>query len=142
MEKLMHHPQLMIYELVPARVKAASCMLMHSFFSCVCSVRVLVVLWSHDHIVPKFPGLNSATPVISRAMPHSAHWQQQWVRITRLLLGVLAPTRRGGMSRYRRAVTCGANTLLHILSVYGTPRAAEDQGSEEFADEQYMMVRL
>ena len=60
----------------------------------------------------------------------------------RLLLGVLAPTRRGGMSRYRRAVTCGANTRLHDLSVYGTPRDAEDQGSEEFSDEQDMIGRL
>ena len=38
-------------------------------------------------------------------MPPLSYWQQQWVRLTCLLLGVVAPTRRGGMKWYRRALT-------------------------------------
>ena len=36
-------------------------------------------------------------------MPPAEYWTQQWIRVTRLLLGVKPPTRRGGMrARCRR----------------------------------------
>ena len=38
------------------------------------------------------------TLVLSCAMPPLSYWQQQWVHLTRLLLGVVAPTHRCGRS--------------------------------------------
>ena len=49
------------------------------------------------------------------------YWEQQWVRISRLLLGVVAPRRRGGMRRHRRALTSAGSSLRDALSMYGIP---------------------
>ena len=38
-------------------------------------------------------------------MPQLRYWEQQWVRLTRCLLGVKAPTRRSGMYRRRAQVS-------------------------------------
>ena len=38
-------------------------------------------------------------------MPPLSYWQHQWVRLTSRLLGVVAPTRCGGMKWYRWALT-------------------------------------
>ena len=54
-------------------------------------------------------------------MPQLSYWEQQWVRMTRLLLGVKAPNRRGNMRRRRRMMTRELNTLRHALSTYGLP---------------------
>ena len=59
---------------------------------------------------------------------HLNYWEQQWVRCSRLLLGVSAPrfTRRGGMRKHRRAAAaCAATssmTLRFALVMYGLPR--------------------
>ena len=58
-------------------------------------------------------------------MHHLSYWEQQWVRCSRVLLGVSAPrcTRRGGMRKHRRAAAaCVASTLRFALVMHGLPR--------------------
>ena len=58
-------------------------------------------------------------------MPLS-YWEQQWVHVTRCLLGVKAPTRRGGMCRRRSFLTRTRSTLQEAVQVYGLPDAETD----------------
>ena len=72
-------------------------------------------------------------------MPQLSYLEQQWVRVTRLLLGVAAPCRRGGMRRRGRLVTRKLNTLCHALSTHGLPRMLRndednDSSPEDFED--------
>ena len=78
-------------------------------------------------------------------MPQLLYWEQQWVRMTRLLLGVKAPNRRGNMRCRRRMMTRGLNTLRHALSTYGLPRMnlnGEDSSPEDFKEDQAAEVKI
>ena len=58
-------------------------------------------------------------------MHQASYWEQQWVRICRLLLGVLPPIRRGGRRRRANifvASTCESLALIDAIGVYGMPR--------------------
>ena len=57
-----------------------------------------------------------------RALLRGAY-QLHCLHFTRVLLGVPAPTRRGGRKGRKRAITCDANTLRCILCIYGTPES-------------------
>ena len=63
--------------------------------------------------------------LVLNCMPQPSYWEQQWVRICRLLLGIPPPIRRGG--RRRRAnismsSTCESLALVDVIAVYGIPR--------------------
>ena len=81
--------------------------------------------------------------IFANFMSQLTYWEQQWVRCSRLLLGVAPRRRRGGMRRRRRSLTCGRSSLRHTLSLYGTPRVCEEtlevqsveSGAEEVAGE-------
>lgn len=57
-----------------------------------------------------------------QAMPHPDHWNQQWIRMTRKLLGVAPATRRGGMRRCGHSGTHKLSSLQQALATYGLPK--------------------
>ena len=75
-------------------------------------------------------------------MPHGTYWEQQWVCITRRLLGVKAPTRRSGMNKKTRT----PSTLQAAIQRYGLPDAGKEtytRGAqslkERSSDDQYII---
>ena len=100
---------------------------------------------THGNVRLRLTGSVTSATYLASHMPQLSYWEQQWVRMTRLLLGVAAPTRRGGMRRCRRMMTSELNTLRHALSTYGLPRMnlnGEDSSPEDFKEDQAAEVKI